>query len=58
MDQKLNENPEKVTATVHTLKPTPMSLNGLTLQTQQFIYHSVIVPPRKSHKSEDILPLG
>lgn len=34
MDQKLNENPEKVTAAVHTLKPTPMSLNGLTLQVQ------------------------
>lgn len=32
MDQKLNENPQKATATVHTDIPIPMSLNGLTLQ--------------------------
>lgn len=32
MDQKLNENPQKATARVHTVIPIPMSLNGLTLQ--------------------------
>lgn len=32
MDQKLNENPQKATARVHTVKPTPISLKGLTLQ--------------------------
>lgn len=32
MDQKLNENPQKATAIVHTVIPIPMSLNGLTLQ--------------------------
>lgn len=32
MDQKSNEKPQKVTARVHTVKPTPISLKGLTLQ--------------------------
>lgn len=32
MDQKLNEEPQPITATVHTDNPTPISLNGLTLQ--------------------------
>ena len=32
MDQKLNEKPQPVVAKVHTDNPTPISLNGLTLQ--------------------------
>ena len=32
MVQKLNEKPHPTTAIVHTDNPTPMSLNGLTLQ--------------------------
>lgn len=32
MDQKLNEKPQPVIAKVHTDNPTPISLNGLTLQ--------------------------
>jgi hypothetical protein len=32
IDQKLNEKPQPVTARVQTDNPTPMSLNGFTLQ--------------------------
>lgn len=32
MDQKLNEKPQPTVAKVQTDNPTPMSLNGLTLQ--------------------------
>lgn len=32
MDQKLNEKPQPTAATVQTDNPTPISLNGLTLQ--------------------------
>lgn len=32
MDQKLNEIPQPTTANVQTDNPTPMSLNGFTLQ--------------------------
>ncbi|KAF7847191.1 hypothetical protein BT93_L3243 [Corymbia citriodora subsp. variegata] len=32
IDQKLNEKPQPITATVHTESPNPMSLNGLMLQ--------------------------
>lgn len=30
--QKLNEKPQPTTASVQTVNPTPMSLNGFTLQ--------------------------
>lgn len=32
MDQKSNEQPQPITATVQTDNPTPISLNGLKLQ--------------------------
>lgn len=32
MDQKSNEKPQPAVAKVQTVKPTPISLNGLTLQ--------------------------
>lgn len=32
MDQKLKEKPQPIVAKVQTDNPTPMSLNGLTLQ--------------------------
>lgn len=32
MDQKSNENPQPITAIVQIDNPTPISLNGLTLQ--------------------------
>lgn len=37
MDQKSNERPQPTTAKVQTDNPTPISLNGFTLQKNLFL---------------------